>query len=83
MATKKAIELIQRDIDHYNNVVVFMNDLTDSFFKNHNFDDTLPDSMRSMIKKCRQSLHEMIVSTCKDQIKYYEDILAELEPKKI
>ena len=82
MTINKAIELIKKDVEFYKRQITTVDTFRDKFFKNNNLDDAPHDSMRSIIKETRQSLHEMLISLYESQIKYYESIIVELEPKK-
>lgn len=79
MTITRAIALIKLDIEYYKKQTEIMKKFTDESFQKYDW-KSLSSNMQSM-GNIIQTMCSMMSSLYSTQIKYYEDILAELKPK--
>lgn len=77
MTIARAIALIKLDIEYYKKQTEIMEKFTDESFKKHDWKSS-SSNMQSMANII-QTMCSMMSSLYSTQIKYYEDILVELE----
>lgn len=83
MTTKKAIELIKKDIEYYKRQIIWIGGFSDRFAKKFpSVDDSPLSTVKSMVTSVVNEMSGLISTEYKTQIDYYQDILKELEPKK-
>ncbi|MDE1861516.1 MAG: hypothetical protein KGI33_01250 [Thaumarchaeota archaeon] len=82
MTTKKAIEIIRKDIENYKKQTASLNESRNCLFEGFESDNTSPFRMRDTFYQLIKQMHDLLDSVYQGQIKQYEDILNELESKK-
>lgn len=82
MTTKKAIELIKKYIKNYKKAIVIMEEFSTDSGKIWSPDSSPYDDIMPIIGTMIQDMATIIISSYKNQIEHYQNILTHLEPKK-
>lgn len=83
MTTKKAIELIKKYIKHYKKAIVIIEEFSVNNSKIWSTNSSPYDDDTPRIGTMIDDMATIIISSYKSQIEHYQNILAELEKKKL